>query len=273
MTSHCTNVMKSGIFARIFRSDSERGCPHPQQATNWEQPLELQTAASHTNRCRWGRPPSAALSFCGESVSHPVAALLFSSVLGTALLMVRVVVSHRLQHLYLVGNLLLAWVPFMASLLLDRWDNLPSVPGWKRVSAFAIWFLFFPNAPYILTDLVHLGPKYYGHFWIDLLDAKASLLVGHGSRVERRLNAWAGWIFVAGMSLLCGIGIYAGRFLRWNSWDVIARPLRIASDLQEWLVNPFHRPLSIVFPLLFGLFLFTAYLTLLGLANAEKQSR
>ena len=62
------------------------------------------------------------------------------------------------------------------------------------------------------------------NFWIDLLlilfFALTGLVLGYLSlrsiqrRVERRLNAWAGWIFVAGMSLLCGIGIYAGRFLR-----------------------------------------------------------
>jgi uncharacterized membrane protein len=88
-------------------------------------------------------------------------------------------------------------------------------------------------------------------------------------RVERRTNWAAGWLFVAGMSLLSGMGIYAGRFLRWNSWDVVARPGLLAGDIEEWFTNPFDHPLSIVFPLLFGVVLFTFYLTLWAVASDD----
>ena len=214
------------------------------------------------------------------AVPKPLLALLFSSALGTALLIVRVVVTHRLQHAYLFGNLILAWIPLLASMLLDQWEGNGSVARWKRSSAFAVWFFFFPNAPYILTDLVHLGPKYYGHFWIDLvlilLFALTGLVLAFLSlrsmqqRVQRRLNWVAGWLFVAAMSLLCGAGVYAGRFLRWNSWDVVARPWLIVNDLADWLLNILHRPLSIAFPVLFALFLFTVYLSLVAISTGEK---
>jgi len=235
-------------------------------------------------------------------------ALLFSSALGTLLLFVRVLVSHRLEHLYLVGNLALAWIPLLASMLLESWDKSPlesaaSAQGapadsassqndlkarapraaWKRTAAYVIWFFFFPNAPYIVTDLVHLGPKQHGHFWIDmlliLLFALTGLVLAFLSlrlmqrRVERRCSWTVGWLFVAGMSFLCGMGIYAGRFLRWNSWDVILRPWLIISDLQHWLRNFIYHPLSIAFPVMFALFLFTIYLTLLAITHAEQVRR
>jgi len=168
-----------------------------------------------------------------------------------------------LQHAYLFGNLILAWIPLLASMLLDQWEGNASIPQWKRSAAFGVWFFFLPNAPYILTDLVHLGPKYYGHFWIDLLlillFAMTGLVLAFLSlrsmqeRVRRRLNWFAGWLFVAVMSLFCGIGIYAGRFLRWNSWDVVARPWLIVNDLAEWLLTWLYRPLSVAFPVLFAI--------------------
>jgi len=212
-------------------------------------------------------------------LTRPLLALLFSSALGVTLVVIRILATQRLQHIYLIGNLILAWVPLLASIVLDRWDGL-TVARWKRLAAFAVWFLFFPNAPYILTDLVHLGPRYHGHYWVDmlliLLFALTGLVLGFLSlrsmqrRVERRSNWIGGWIFVAGMSLLCGVGIYAGRFLRWNSWDVIARPMVIAGDVKDWVIDPFYRPLSIVFPILFAVFLFTIYMTLLAVAAGER---
>src|SRR5213594_1370223 len=174
-------------------------------------------------------------------LTKPILALSFASGLGTLLLFVRLLVSHRLQHWYLPFNLVLAWIPFLASMLLEWWDRFPAAGGlsncsaasdvansqktrkppttWERAAVYAVWFFFFPNAPYMVTDLVHLGPKYYAHFWIDmlliLLFALTGLILAFLSlrlmqrRVARRFNAAVSWLFVDGMSLLCGMGIYA----------------------------------------------------------------
>jgi len=210
-------------------------------------------------------------------------ALLFASGVGIALLVVRIIVTRRFQHLYLPWNLLLAWIPWIAATLLDRWDNGPGVSKRKRIAAIAVWFLFFPNAPYIFTDLVHLGPRYYGHYWIDmlliLLVAVTGLTLGFLSlqsmhrRVTRHYRWPAGWLFVIVMSLLSGAAIYAGRFLRWNSWDVIARPGRIVADAQQWVLGSFERPFSVAFPLLCGLFLFVSYLLVATMSAAEPERR
>src|SRR5436190_17929641 len=104
-------------------------------------------------------------------LTRPLLALAFSSALGVTLVIIRIVATQRLQHIYLIGNLILAWVPLLASIALDRWDGV-AVPRWKRFALFGVWFFFFPNAPYILTDLVHLGPWYhshYSHYWVDML--------------------------------------------------------------------------------------------------------
>ena len=108
-------------------------------------------------------------------------------------------------------------------------------------------------------------------FCLILLFALTGLVLGFISlRSMQRLVAgrfgWrTGWLFVGGMSLLSGIAIYAGRFLRWNSWDVIARPWMIAGDAMHWIFHP--HALSIAFPIVFALFLFAAYLTMWSLAE------
>jgi uncharacterized membrane protein len=207
-------------------------------------------------------------------------ALLFASGVGVGLVIARVILTRRFQHLYLPWNLLLAWVPWIATALLDRWDENPQAHRSKRMIAMAVWFFFFPNAPYILTDLVHLGPKYYGHYWVDmlliLLVAFTGLLLGFLSlqamqqRVARRFHWPVGWLFVMGMSMLSGVGIYAGRFLRWNSWDVLARPGRVMDDGLLWVLYSFERPLSVVFPLLFGIVLFTTYLVVASISIVDN---
>jgi uncharacterized membrane protein len=203
-------------------------------------------------------------------------ALLFSSSLALGLLTVRLLIAGRAQHLYLAGNLVLAWIPLIAAMALESFVRRPSVPRWKLWSAIGVWFLFFPNAPYIFTDLVHLGPRHQGAYWIDmlliLLFALTGLVLAFTSLrsmqrlVAQRYSVILSWVFVAAMSLLCGIGIYAGRFLRWNSWDVIARPHLIAGDTIQLLLNPLAYPLAIAFPLVFAVFMFAAYLTIWSLA-------
>src|SRR6185503_5652035 len=99
----------------------------------------------------------------------------------------------------------------------------------------------------ILTDLVHLGPKAHGRYWGDLvlilLFALIGLVLGFLSlflmqRLVARRYGWpAGWLFVGVVAGLSGFGIYAGRFLRWNSWDVVFSPLELFADASRWLLQ------------------------------------
>jgi uncharacterized membrane protein len=134
----------------------------------------------------------------------------------------------------------------------------------------AAWLLFLPNAPYLLTDLVHLPDKDVRHYWADmmlilhfaltgLMLGFVSMLVLHGV-VARRFGVLRGWAFSAAGAGLAGLGVYFGRFLRWNSWDVIVRPVDLLADLMVWLASLPSRPAEILLPLLFGSMTFVAYL-------------
>jgi uncharacterized membrane protein len=146
--------------------------------------------------------------------------------------------------------------------------------GWRSGrtwAAGAAWLLFFPNAPYLFTDLTHLKPTGDHRFWVDmviiLLFAWPAFLVGclslrllH-SEVAGRFGGLAGWGFALGACGLAGVGVYIGRFLRWNSWDILVQPVGLAFDLFGFLGHPLTHP-SYRLCLLFGVLLFVGYTTL-----------
>ena len=201
----------------------------------------------------------------------PLLTLAVASVLGVALIAVRAGLTWRGQHLFLVWNLFLAWIPVALALWLEEKDRR-SPRNWRFWSAAFVWLMFFPNAPYILTDLSHLKPIIQSRWWTDLILILFFALIGlvlafislHRMQgiVARRHGRFAGWVFAAGITFLSGFGVYLGRFERWNSWDVVVRPFAMIADSLHWL----HR-YSVKFTILFGIFMFTAYVLLYSLTS------
>jgi uncharacterized membrane protein len=195
-----------------------------------------------------------------------LASLLLFSLLGVALIVVRAVYTMRPEGLGLIWNLFLAWVPFLVALAVYDRHRRGTRRGYL-VGGAAVWLLFFPNAPYIVTDFKHLQYWYGAPVWFDVVVlstfAWAGLLLGFLSLylmqgVARRVvgagNAWFGAL---GVLALSSFGIYVGRFQRWNSWDVFVRPRTILGGaLEDFVAGP--KPLAVT--LLFTAFLTTAYL-------------
>ena len=139
-----------------------------------------------------------------------------------------------------------------------------------------VWLLFLPNAPYLLTDLVHLGPVREAPFWFDVLllasFAINGLLLGFAALamvqqvVVRRFGSRWGWALALGALGLCGYGIYLGRFLRWNSWDALDSPGMLVRQVST-LTDPLSQPTAVVVSLLFGSLLVLCYLVTLTTAR------
>lgn len=195
-------------------------------------------------------------------------ALSFVSLLAVALVAVRWIHSGYPAFLFLIWNLFLAWLPLtmaMAAIALRRLPPLALASG-------AGWLLFLPNAPYLLTDLLHLGRWGGAPFWYDLLMllvfAFAGLLLGFvslgfmQSLVEEHFGRVAGWLFAFTALVLSSVGVYVGRFLRWNSWDAILRPTEIVVDLWRLLQQPWVHRQAYVFSLGFAAVLVCAYIVL-----------
>ena len=147
------------------------------------------------------------------------------------------------------------------------------------------WLCFLPNAPYLVTDLVHLPSVRDGRFWVDLvltlLFALTGLLLGFVSLqlmhrlVAHRWGVLVGWLFSATAAGLAGIGVCLGRFLRWNSWDVVRHPIALLTDVSGWLWNAAAHRSGLKLPLLFAAFLFLGYVMLHAITqwNAGSSGR
>src|SRR2546423_11108321 len=151
-----------------------------------------------------------------------------------ALLALRLVYTQT-TFPYLAWNLFLAWIPFALALVIyDRSKRRATIP---LVPLALAWLVFFPNAPYLVTDLLHLRDDSVTPVWFDTLVYAAfawtGLLLGFVSLylmhvVARRfLGAARSWVFVLGALAFASFGIYLGRFERWSSWDVFVRPTQL----------------------------------------------
>lgn len=195
--------------------------------------------------------------------------LFLISVLACSLLVVRIAVTGELRFAFLPWNLFLAWIPYGIAGGIDRLASRVRPGAGTLLLPTALWALFLPNAPYILTDVVHLrwSPMHL-LAWDTLLIlafALPALALGLLSLarvhrlVERRVGIAAGWTFVAVMLLLSGTGMWLGRVVRLNSWDVFTSPLASVERTLEALGAPGGGPTAMAFTLAFGALLLGAY--------------
>ncbi len=182
-----------------------------------------------------------------------------------------IVLTGRATHLYLVWNLFLAALPLGFALLSET--LLRDDGGWRRAwIPTALWLLFLPNSPYILTDFIHLSYTNHRLLWEALLlmvwFSGAGLFLGLVSlrilheAVAKRCSARVGWVFVGVVSLLAGLGVSLGRFERWNSWDAIHAPFQIFTDIARGLTPGGAPRIRLILPWTLGAFFGLAYLTL-----------
>lgn len=216
--------------------------------------------------------------FVTHELRKPLLTLAGASILATALLVARILFTQRFGQLYLVWNVILAWVPVLLALRVEALERKGRAGSWLFWVTAIAWLFFFPNAPYIFTDLKHLKPIMHSRWWSDLILILFFALIGlvlgflslHRMQhvVARRAGRIAGWSFVSVVAFLSGFGVYLGRFERWNSWDVIVNPFSLLGDSVNWI----HRS-SIKFTLLFGIFVLTAYALLYSLTSLAPIAR
>ncbi len=198
------------------------------------------------------------------------ALLTLASIVCVSLVSARIAYSDSRRYSSLVWNLFLAWIPFILA-------YLAYVMSWSRALTYAaipvfafLWLIFFPNAPYILTDLQHLGDRVTNvPLWYDVIMliwfSWTGMLLGVVSLnlmqeiIRRQLGRPAGWVFVFIVAGLTSVGLYLGRFIRLNSWDVFQNPSGAAEDVFSWILDPSLR--SAGFIGLYTAFFVFVYLT------------
>ncbi len=212
-------------------------------------------------------------------VAHAVYASVLVSVLAIALLAGRMQRSRTITYIFLVWNLFLAWIPYLSSLWADRLSEKYPRRWLHLLAPGLLWLAFFPNAPYILTDIWHLQERPPIPLWYDgsllVVFALAGLFLAVFSlrTMQRLVRAYggflAGWLFVLLAVGLAGLGVYLGRFLRWNSWDLVLHPHAVLADIAVRAANPLEHPRALVVTVLSAAILFVSYLAL----NSKDQHR
>jgi len=208
--------------------------------------------------------------------------LVLASLISLALVTIRMVYNDNRGYSFLIWNLILAWVPYAAA-----WAA--SLAARNRITFWIImplctlvWLAFFPNAPYLLTDFQHLATaNRVTPLWYDVIlllwAAWTGLLLGIASLqmmqeiVRRAFGSAAGWVFAVGVTLLSSIGVYLGRFLRWNSWNLLQDPLPIAKDMYGIVRHPLANLPTYVFLILFTLLFLFIYVTIYLLGHGHPR--
>ena len=188
---------------------------------------------------------------------------------GCAMLIVaRGLYLHDLKFRFLAWNLFLALIPAFSGAMMARSDaaRMRGVPWFWA----AVWLLFLPNAPYLITDLVHLQPRPPVPYWFDILIfatfAGAGILAAYSSFrdvqhvITRRFGRTAGWAVLALAAFASGFGIYLGRDARLNSWDVFTRPHNLLPAITERLFTPWTQPRALAVTVLYGAVILYGYI-------------
>ncbi len=201
-----------------------------------------------------------------------------------ALAAARIYRTGSISYAYLIWNLLLAWVPFVYAFIAYRLHfsrKHPALVWFGVLGCTLIWLLFLPNAPYLLTDLMHLRVVDNSLYWYDLLMllwyAWTGFLLGVASLymmqqvVTAAFGQIVGWLFAVVTLSLASYGVYLGRFLRWNSWDVLSHPWTLFRDIYLQFRHPIANFQAHAFWLILAFFLIFVYVTLVTLGPLQGE--
>jgi uncharacterized membrane protein len=180
-----------------------------------------------------------------SSVEKVVAAFLLFILL---MLTMRISYANNIRYVFLLWNLFLAWIPFQLSITLTESANSNKLYKYFLLLS---WLLFFPNALYIITDLIHLDeskgdvPVWYDAILLftcsvtGLIMAFASLYQVEIFLKKNISSRHTGKLVMAAI-FLGSFGVYVGRFLRWNSWNIVTKPQTMLLDISSHLLLPFQ---------------------------------
>jgi|VirMetMinimDraft_7_1064189.scaffolds.fasta_scaffold44064_2 uncharacterized membrane protein len=193
--------------------------------------------------------------------------LLFS--FNFCLIISRIIYAQDCYFLFLVWNLFLAFLPFvfihLASYLKGK-----NAPLFVVLILGGISLLFLPNSPYIITDLFHL--IYWSHsapLWFDTLMifsyASTGFILFYATllMMEKLLKSYfktsTTTFFLLGIIFLNAFGIYLGRYMRFNSWDIISNPMGLIGEVLSYVSDPLGHPGIWGLTFTYGMLFFVGY--------------
>ena len=203
--------------------------------------------------------------------------LMLSALFSMALTAARVIYTGQWLFVWLSWNLFLAFVPYAITRFGIR--NISWIEtNVKFLFLFCSWLVFVPNAFYIITDLFHLELRTNIPLWFDLAlilsFAWNGILLGVLSvrQMEKMITIkfprMKEWQFVYPIMLLNAFGVYIGRYLRYNSWDVVSNPFQLIKDILYLLVHPIRHRFDWSMILCYAVLMTLMYVTLKKISKA-----
>jgi len=195
-----------------------------------------------------------------------------------SLLAVRIPVNGRMGMHFMIWNLFLAWIPYLISLTLERTKRNKKI-GVLSFVVLIIWLLFFPNAPYMITDFQYVGNYENRLLWLNIVTlisfAWTGLLLGYLSLREvqlflgRHLSQRWTWSIVIMAMVAASYGIFLGRYQRWDSWNILTQPVNLVTDI----IHTITTPRAVGMTLSLSVFLILGYLSLTVLGQKSEHRR
>jgi uncharacterized membrane protein len=189
-----------------------------------------------------------------------VFALVISSFVSLALFAYGATRDHSLANAYLLWNLLLAWLPLVFAIRLMTVLRHKLWSSWEALATSFLWLVFLPNSFYMISDLIHLEQVPTANILFDTLMYTSfiftGILLGFSSlylvhlQLRRRFSERVAGLWVGFILFLCGIAIYLGRDLRWNTWDILTNPGGLLFDIADRVQHPSSYPS--MFLIIFG---------------------
>lgn len=203
--------------------------------------------------------------------------LMVSCLFSIALTSFRIIYTDHWRFAWLTWNLFLALVPYLITRFAIQHTSWIE-KRWKFAMLFAAWLLFIPNSFYIITDLFHLEISQRIPLWFDLAlifsFAWNGILLGVVSirQMEKIVScnfpSLQEWQFVYPLMLLNAFGVYIGRYLRYNSWDVIANPFQLTEDIFYLLFHPIRHRFDWSMIICYSVFMTLIYLAIKRMSKA-----
>jgi uncharacterized membrane protein len=195
-----------------------------------------------------------------------------------ALVIVRIIKTEHYSFLFLFWNLFLAYLPVLFIKFIK-----PKTHKYLSFVLLGFSILFLPNAPYILTDLFHLKKALVAPLWFDLILIISFAILGVIyfimafelilETIKRTYNQKINLVAKPFLFLACGYGIYLGRYLRYNSWDIISNPLDLVNGMVNSVFNPNYYKETLSVTITFTVFLYLIFEIYLSFKNKLLQSK
>lgn len=192
------------------------------------------------------------------------------------------IVAGNGRFSFMIWNLFLAWLPVVFALGFRINLTKHRLQSWQNLGLLALWLGFLPNSFYLMSDLIHLQSSGEAAVLYDIAMMMSfilnGLILGYISiyivhnQLLKRLNSRAMMAFLGIVFLACGFAIYLGRYLRWNTWDIVINPFGILFDLSERVINPLIHIQTYVVTITFFVLLSSTYAVIYQLTKVLSQN-